>query len=91
MKISLTLDDNLMAQAMARLDVGTHAEAVSTALLLVVRKHAYKKILESRGQLTWDGEDKVVVTQSIADETQTNSPRKKKYMTEWEFVGDAKE
>lgn len=78
MQITLTLDDKLMAQAMVALDVGTHAEAISEALALVVRKHSYRKIREQRGQLMWDGACKVAVTKSDTDEAQTNSPRKKK-------------
>ena len=78
MKISLTLDDKLMAQAMVALDVGTHTDAIAEALAIVVRRRAYKKILKLRGQLTWDGDGEVAVTKSNPDETQTNSPRKKK-------------
>jgi len=48
MRISLTVDDKLTAHAMIALDVDTHTEAISEAPALVVRKHAYKEILELR-------------------------------------------
>lgn len=51
MKISLTLDDKLMAQAMVALDAATHADAINQALQHVVKKHAYQQILALRGTL----------------------------------------
>jgi Arc/MetJ family transcription regulator len=51
MKVSLTVDDKLMAQAMVALDSATHADAINLALQHVVTKHAYQQILALRGTL----------------------------------------
>ena len=81
MKISLTLDDKLMAQAMVALDAATHADAINLALQRVVTKHCYQQILALRGTLKWT-DDIVKKTRSLDDVVGLLAPAKLSVTTE---------
>lgn len=81
MKISLTLDDKLIAQATIALDAATHADAINLALQRVVRKYRYEQILALRGTLNW-ADDSAERTGSLADIVGVLSPAKATVTTE---------
>jgi Arc/MetJ family transcription regulator len=81
MKVSLTVDDKLMAQAMVALDSATHADAINLALQHVVTKHAYQQVLALRGTLK-RADDFAEKTRSLDDLVGVLAPAKALLTTE---------
>lgn len=81
MKISLALDDKLMAQAMVALDAATYEDAINLALQRVVRKHGYQQIIKLRGQLDW-ADDSTEKTRSVDELVGALAPAKATVTTE---------
>ena len=81
MKISLTLDDKLISQAMVALDAATYADAINLALQRVVRKHGYQQILKLRGTLK-QADEVTEKTKSLDDLVGVLAPIKASVTTE---------
>lgn len=66
MRIDITLDDGLVAQAMRAGPFKTKKEAVTAGLRLLARQVAYRDILALRGGLRW--EDAAPVAQQMVEQ-----------------------
>ncbi len=56
MRISIDIDDELMAQAMRASRLATKRETVEEALRLLVKLKAQQRIKRYRGKLRWEGD-----------------------------------
>jgi len=68
MRINVTVDDELMANAMRVGEFTSKREAVEEALRLLVRRKTYDGLLALRGKLHWAGDDSVDWSKIPADE-----------------------
>lgn len=56
MQITVVLDDELLAKAMAASQLPTEQAVIEAGLRLLVRIHAQQQIRSLRGQLHWEGD-----------------------------------
>jgi Arc/MetJ family transcription regulator len=55
-QITVVLDDELLAKAMAASQLPTEQAVIEAGLRLLVRIHAQQQIRSLRGQLHWEGD-----------------------------------
>ena len=56
MRISVAVDDQLMAQAMESTGLKTKKAAIELALRSLIRLKAQERVRQLRGQLHWEGD-----------------------------------
>ena len=76
MRISIIIDEALMAEAMKAGPYKTKKAAVEAGLRLLARQAAYREILKWRGKLKWEGDEDIDWTQPVPSPASEAEPEK---------------